>query len=78
MIPQFNARDDHLDGIVALSRELPKLVGVELLPYFGLWRAKLERFGLESRLPESVKPPDRETLRSWNDYLRGKGVSVVT
>jgi len=78
MIPQFNARKDHLDGIVALARELPKLRGVELLPYYDLWRAKLERFGMESRLPESVKPPASETLESWKNYLRRHGVPVVT
>jgi len=46
------------------------------LPYYDLWRAKLARFGLESRLPESVKPPDRSTVASWNDHLRRQGVPV--
>ena len=78
MIPQHNARREHLDGIVALSRELPKLQGVELLAYYDLWRAKLKRFGLTSRLPESVKPPDRATVNAWTDYLRQRGVRVVT
>ena len=77
MIPEHNARQEHLDGIVALARRLPKLHGVELLPYYDLWRAKLERFGLESTLPESVKPPNRETMEGWKDYLRGRGVRVV-
>jgi pyruvate formate lyase activating enzyme len=78
MIPRHNARQEHLDGIVALSRELPKLEGVELLPYYDLWRAKLKRFGLVSKLPQSVKPPDRATVSSWIDYLRQRGVPVVT
>jgi len=77
MIPQHNARREHLDGIMALSRKLPKLVGVELLPYFDLWRAKLKRFGLTTALPETVKPPSRETVKSWNDYLRERGVKLV-
>jgi glycyl-radical enzyme activating protein len=78
MIPQHNARQEHLDGIAALARELPKLEGVELLPYYDLWRAKLKRFGLESRLPESVKPPPRSTVQSWVDYLRKRGVRIVS
>jgi len=78
MIPQTNARKDHLDGIAALAHDLPKLRGVELLPYFDFWRSKLKRFGLQSKLPTSVKSPDRDTMKSWNDYLRGKGVRVVT
>jgi pyruvate formate lyase activating enzyme len=77
MIPQHNARRDHLDGIVALSRELPRLEGVELLPYYDFWRAKLKRFGLAATLPESVKPPDRAAVNSWIDYLRQRGVRVL-
>ena len=77
MIPDHNARQEHLDGIVALTRRLPKLKGVELLPYFDLWRGKLKRFGLQTELPDTVKPPSRETMKSWNDYLSGRGVRVV-
>jgi len=77
MIPQHNARREHLDGIVALARNLPNIEGVELLPYYDLWRAKLPRFGLTSRLPESVKPPDSKTVNAWKDYLRARGVAVV-
>jgi glycyl-radical enzyme activating protein len=76
MIPQHNARRDHLDGIVALSRELPGLEGVELLPYYDFWRSKLKRFGLDAMLPESVKPPDRATVQSWAAYLRRRGVRI--
>jgi glycyl-radical enzyme activating protein len=78
MIPQHNARREHLDGIVRLSHELPKLAGVELLPYYDLWRGKLQRFGLESKLPDAVKPPDRATVDQWNDYLRQRGVRLVS
>jgi pyruvate formate lyase activating enzyme len=77
MIPGHNARQGHLDGIVALSRKLPRLQGVELLPYYDLWRGKLQRFGLKSELPETVKPPSRETVKGWNNYLRERGVRVV-
>jgi pyruvate formate lyase activating enzyme len=77
MIPEHNARREHLDGIVALAKDLPKIEGVELLPYYDLWRAKLGRFGLGSQLPETVKPPDRATVKSWQKYLRGRGVPLV-
>ena len=62
---------------MALARELPRLAGVELLPYYDLWRAKLARFGLESALAASVKPPSRETVDAWKDYLRQRGVRLV-
>jgi pyruvate formate lyase activating enzyme len=77
MIPQHNARRDHLDGIVALARRLPRLQGVELLPYYDLWRAKLTRFGLKSNLPVAVKPPSPSTMKKWQDYLRDRDVKVV-
>jgi pyruvate formate lyase activating enzyme len=77
MIPGYNARPEHLDGIAALARELPKLEGVELLPYYDLWRAKLTRLGLETSLPDSLKPPDRATVESWKDHLRRRGVRLV-
>lgn len=78
LIPQHNARPEHLDGIVALSRQLPKLEGFELLPYYDLWRAKLARFGLASSLPATVQPPDRDTVNGWNAYLRRHGVRIVS
>ena len=78
MIPQHNARREHLDGIAALAKSLPRSQGVQLLPYYDLWRAKLDRFGLSSQLPESVKPPDPDTVNSWQDYLRTRGVTVVS
>ena len=77
MIPEYNARKEHLDGIAALARELPNLKGVELLPYHRLGRPKLNRFGLVSRMPEGVKPPDQELLRSWTAYLQQRGVKLV-
>ncbi len=77
MIPDHNTRQDHLDGIVALTRRLPNLQGVELLPYFDIWRDKLKRFGITDILPKSVKPPSPETVKSWNDYLRNRGVRLL-
>lgn len=77
MIPEYNARREHLDGIAALARDLPKLKGVELLPYHRLGRPKLNRFGLVSRMPESVQPPDRKALEGWHAHLRARGVKLV-
>lgn len=77
MIPEYNARAEHLDGIAALSRELPDLVGVELLPYHRLGRAKLLRFGVELRMPESVEPPGRATVESWLRHLGRKGIMQI-
>jgi glycyl-radical enzyme activating protein len=77
LIPQHNARREHLDGIAELSRALPRLKGVEVLPYHRLGRAKLVRFGILSKMPESIQAPERETIRGWTDYLRQQGVRVL-
>lgn len=77
MIPQHNARGEFLDQLATLALSLPKIQGVQLLPYYDLWRAKLDRFGLATDLPESVKPPDRSTVESWETHLRRRGVKVV-
>lgn len=77
MIPEFNARREHLDGIARTAEELPRLVGVELLAYHRLGRAKLQRLGFAPRMPESVKPPSPETVREWNAYLAKKRVKLV-
>jgi pyruvate formate lyase activating enzyme len=77
MIPGHNARREHLDGIAALAKSMPEIEGVELLPYYDLWRAKLVRFGLSSELPETVKPPRHSTMKRWQDYLRDRNVKVI-
>ena len=77
MIPEYNARKEHWEGIGAIARELPRLKGVEVLPYHRLGRAKLNRFGLITRMPESVKPPERATVDGWIEYLRKRGVPLV-
>ncbi len=74
MIPEYNARREHLDGLARTALSLPKLEGVELLPYHRLGRAKLNRFGLPVRFPESVKPPDPATLQGWLEMLRSQQV----
>lgn len=77
MIPEYNARKEHLDGIAQTALSLPRLEGVELLPYHRLGRAKLNRFGLPVRFPESVKPPDPSTLRGWLELLEARHVKAT-
>jgi len=77
MIPEYNARKEHLEGIAAIARELPGITGVELLPYHRLGRAKLARFGFRPNMPDSVAPPERSTVESWHAHLRKAGVRLV-
>jgi pyruvate formate lyase activating enzyme len=77
MIPEYNARREHLDGIAALARSLPRLRGVELLPYHRLGKGKLQRLGFSFQMPDTVKPPDPATVRAWHDALRAHGVRLA-
>lgn len=52
MIPEYNARKEHLDGIAALSREMPRLLGVKLPACHRLGRSKLRRLGFQDNMPE--------------------------
>jgi len=78
MVPDYNARPEHLDGIAALARELRHLDGVELLPYHRLGQSKLARFGFSSRMPATVKAPDKDMVSSWNGYLSSRGVRLLS
>ena len=77
IVPGFNDREDHFAGIADLSRSLPKLEGVRLLPYHPLGESKLRRFGLS--LPPGLprKPMDPAQLDHWTNWLRSKGVRVL-
>jgi pyruvate formate lyase activating enzyme len=77
MIPEYNARREHLEGIARTALSLPRLQAVELLPYHRLGRAKLNRFGLPVRFPESVKPPDPATLQGWLAFLENRKVRAT-
>ncbi len=77
MIPGCNDREDHLEAIAAISRELPNLAGVELMPYHGLGTGKLERFGLDATRHTNTQAPTPATVAAWGTYLRERGVQVV-
>ena len=57
MIPQHNAREEHLNGIVALARRLPKLAAVELLPYYDLWRENWSASASPNGYPDRSSRP---------------------
>ena len=73
IIPGFNDRSDHLDGIVALARSLPHLKGVELLPYHCLGESKIQRFGLGDLCRRSGIAVEPEVLPRWNEVLESHG-----
>ncbi len=77
IIPGFNDRDDHIEGIATLALSMPRLAGVQLLSYHPLGKSKLDRFGLRpgGDLPKEALPKAR--LEQWIERLRQHGVSVL-
>jgi pyruvate formate lyase activating enzyme len=77
IIPEFNDRPDHFEGIAELARSLHNLEGVELLPYHPLGVSKMRRFGLDHETMPRVRAEAPESLSRWVDFLRQRGVVVV-
>ena len=76
IVPGFNDRDDHFAGILSLTRSLPQLRAVRILPYHPLGTDKRRQLGLPqlSRQPGTV---DSAKLSRWIHELRGQGVQVL-
>jgi pyruvate formate lyase activating enzyme len=77
IVPGFNERADHFDGIAALALSLAHLDGVRLLPYHPLGRSKLERFGFPAAGHLPAEPLRPERLAPWIQRLRERGVRVL-
>ena len=77
IIPGFNDRSGHFQGIAALAQSLPNLEGVELLPYHRLGESKIRRFGLDHEAMLRVKAVDPDSLPRWTEFLRRRGLVVV-
>lgn len=67
LIPALNDREDHAAAVAALLRTLPRLAGVEVIPYHGLGEGKRARFGhAPSGLPGSAELP-AATVAAWTE-----------
>lgn len=72
LIPGVNDTDEHLRGIADLSRALPRLRGVELLPYHEGGSAKHLRIGATAPVFHA-HTPDAAYKRAWIDTLTTLG-----
>jgi pyruvate formate lyase activating enzyme len=71
----LNDRDDHFQGIAALSKELNNLVGVEILPYHKLAASKIDRMGLDAQ--DEYEQIPREESDKWAEKVREYGARVI-
>lgn len=69
VIPGVNDTPEHFDGIAVLTKDLPRILRVDLLPYHAGGNDKRVRLGLP-RIDFQV--PDRETVQHWHRDLTAR------
>jgi pyruvate formate lyase activating enzyme len=74
VIKGLNDRDDHFKALAEISKELPNLVGVEILPYHKLGTSKAERMGLSPQTEYEQIP--RGESDKWSEIVRSYGGNV--
>lgn len=77
IVPGYNDRADHFEGIARLAGELANLEGVELMPYNRLGESKAERFGMSGATRAKADAPEPEVVQAWVDQLTALGARVV-
>jgi pyruvate formate lyase activating enzyme len=74
VVKGLNDREEHFKQLAAISRELPDLMGVEILPYHKLGASKAERMGLDPQ--EEFEQIPREESNRWSEAVRAFGGNV--
>lgn len=69
VIPGYNDRTDHMEGIALLVDRLPSVAGVELIPYHPLGVGKHHKLGLEPKCLQEI-PLNREKIMELSTLLR--------
>lgn len=77
IIPGYNDRPDHFEVIANLARSLPKLRGVEILPYHPLGTSKAARLGYAAGREAMAPTPEAAKVAEWAAALSRLGVRVL-
>lgn len=77
LVPGFNDREDHFEAVGRLASELPRLEGVEVLPYHPLGEGKRERMGMPPARRTPGATPEKAEIQRWIRALRDAGAPVV-
>lgn len=76
IVPGLNDRPDHFDNAAQLTRELPNLRGVEIMPYHRLGISKQTRLGTSAESILDIPAPAAATVGQWVVSMRQRGVQV--
>ena len=75
LIPGCNDREDHFTALARLCEKLPRLEGIELLPYHALGASKAERLGMN--VQPRFETPSKEQVAQWNNRMKALGAPVI-
>jgi glycyl-radical enzyme activating protein len=76
LVPGVNDDDAHLQGIAALSQSHAGIVGVEVMPYHAMARAKYGRIGKAYTL-SAIADADEGMKRRWLERLSALGCRIA-
>ncbi len=77
LVGGYNDSMENLDALVELAGSMPRIEGVEVLPYHGLGLSKAQRMGIADVAEPRPYAPAVETLAQWINRLRNGGVNVM-
>ena len=69
LIPGVNDDDENLENSVNFLKGLPKLSGVELMPYHEIGVAKYQALGMSYHLEELSPPTEEQVLKVENMFI---------
>ncbi len=69
IIPGFNDRDDHFNGIAQLSMRLINCIKIDIEPYHPLGANKYSKLGMKTLMPET-KYPETSTVSAWIEEIK--------
>ncbi len=74
MIPGINDRQEHIQAICSLMKELKNIQKVEILPYHDFGLVKSQKMDIKN--PFKVEKPTEEQIASWKTMFQSFGVTV--
>ena len=69
IIPGYNDRADHFDGICKTAKDINNIERVEIEPYHSLGESKYSALGFE---PPKISVPTDEQKNAWLDHIKEK------
>lgn len=77
IVPGKNDREDHLEGIVALTRRFSCIASVQVMAYHALWEEKARRIGAPTAEAFGGLV-DAQRVEACRAYLKERGVCLRT